>query len=94
MLRSLPFLAVGVSLAYGIPSLLANDPEPIVEGNAYAGAQWAVWALVLFAMTRFAGSDHPPTEDDTLSPRRRWVAIGTLALFVLLFMPTWMRAFG
>lgn len=94
VLWTLPFLAVLVSVAYGVPSLLAHDPEVVVEGNLYAGAQWAVWALVLFAMTRFAGSEHPPTEDDTLSPRRRWVAIGTLALFALLFMPTWMRAFG
>lgn len=93
VLVGLPFLAVAVSVAYGLPAWLAGAPEPIVMGNMLAGSQWLVWALVLFAMTRFAGSDHPPTEDETLSAGRRKIAIGTLVLFALLFMPTWMRAF-
>jgi hypothetical protein len=39
-------------------------------------------------MGRFSGYDHPPCEGAPLSPLRRRVAIGCLALFVLLFMPT------
>ena len=91
VLRGLPFLAVAVSLAYFLPARLANAPFPLLVANAWAGAQWLVWAGVLYAMTRLAGSDHPPTEDDRLSPRRRTVAVATLVLFALLFMPTWMR---
>jgi len=91
VLRALPLLAVGVSLAYLFPSWLAGAPKPILASNALAGTQWLVWGVVLYLMTRVAGSDHPPTEDDQLSRRRRWIAIATLALFVLLFMPTWIR---
>ncbi len=92
VLRGLPFLAVAVSLAYFLPSAMAGDPRSILVANLFAGTQWMVWALLLYGMTRMAGSAHPPTEDATLSPRRRWIAIATLALFALLFMPTWMRA--
>jgi hypothetical protein len=35
--------------------------------------------------------EHPPTDDDVLSPRRRVLAWATLALFVALFMPAWLR---
>jgi membrane-associated protease RseP (regulator of RpoE activity) len=51
------------------------------------GANWIVWFVLLTAMTFFAGPNHPPTDDDRLSPGRRVVAWGTLLLFVLLFMP-------
>lgn len=91
VLGSLPFLAVAVSLIYLLPSWLAGAPKPILASNALAGTQWLVWGVVLYLMTRVAGSDHPPTDNDRLSRRRRWIAIATLALFALLFMPTWMR---
>jgi membrane-associated protease RseP (regulator of RpoE activity) len=52
-------------------------------------AFWLEWFVVLGVIGRFSGGgDHPPTEPGELSPKRRLVAIGTLALFVLLFMPT------
>ena len=78
-------------LAYFLPSALAGAPRPILAANALAGTQWLVWALLLFGMTRMAGSEHPPTEDTRLSRKRRWVAVVTLGLFAVLFMPTWMR---
>lgn len=53
------------------------------------GLVWVIWFVLLLVV----GRDHPPTEPGTLSPRRRWVAWGCLALFVLLFMPTPMRAY-
>ena len=93
VLKGLPFLAVAVSLAYFLPAALAGAPRPVLAANLFAGTAWLVWAVLLLGMTRLAGSEHPPTEDDTLSRRRRWIAIATLALFGLLFMPTWMRAF-
>ena len=90
-LALMPALAVVVSLAYGVPSWLAGDHGDRLVSNALAGMQWGVWGILLLVMTRFAGIDHPPTDDDTLSPKRRVVAVATLALFVLLFMPTWFR---
>lgn len=59
---------------------------------------WAAWAVVLvitLAMERRAGVlrphdllDHPPTGAAPLGPGRKAVAWLTLAMFVLLFMPT------
>jgi membrane-associated protease RseP (regulator of RpoE activity) len=69
---------------------------PVFRGVAYedlfhravsASAPWFVWFVVLTLLERLGGGGHPPTEPGTLSPGRRVVAIGTLVLFVLLFMP-------
>ena len=91
VLFALPVLAVVVCGAYALSGWLAGHRGDTLEYDAAAGIQWAVWAAVLFLMSRTVGIAHPPTEDVTLSPRRRWVAIGTLSLFVLLFMPSWIR---
>ena len=91
VLRLLPIMALLVCIAYGLPSYLAGDRGDRLIANAMAGVQWMVWAALLYGMTRFAGSDYPPTEDDTLSPRRRVIAVFTLSFFVLLFMPSWLR---
>jgi hypothetical protein len=40
-----------------------------------------------------SGGGHPPTEPGELSSVRRIVAVGTLVLFVLLFMPTPMMSY-
>jgi len=49
---------------------------------------WLFWFGLLFLVRRMGGGDHPPTEPGELSPRRRWIAILSLVIFVLLFMPT------
>jgi len=49
---------------------------------------WLMWFGLLHLVKRASGQDHPPTEPGELSPWRRVVAIVSLALFVLLFMPT------
>jgi membrane-associated protease RseP (regulator of RpoE activity) len=49
---------------------------------------WLVWFVVLRAIMRVSGREHPPTEPGELSPIRKAVAVLTLVLFVLLFMPT------
>jgi membrane-associated protease RseP (regulator of RpoE activity) len=50
---------------------------------------WLLWFVVLGVIGRFSGgAAHPPTEPGTLSPVRRVVAVVTLVLFFLLFMPT------
>ncbi len=49
---------------------------------------WITIFILLMVLRRLSGSRHPPVDQSELSPRRRIVAIVTLALFVLLFMPT------
>lgn len=50
------------------------------------GINWLVWWLLLRAMTR--RGNHPPVEEGSvLSPGRRALAIATLVLFVLMFVP-------
>jgi membrane-associated protease RseP (regulator of RpoE activity) len=69
--------------------VLRGVPYATVEENAImSSAMWAVWFVLLSLLERFSGGSHPPTEPGTLSPVRRVVAIGSLVLFVLLFMPT------
>lgn len=91
VIPALPVLALGVSLAYGLPSYLRGIRGDRLLYDATAGIQWLVWAFVLWLLTRATGPGHPPTEDATLSPRRRAVGWATLGLFALLFMPAWLR---
>jgi membrane-associated protease RseP (regulator of RpoE activity) len=91
VIRLLPVLALIVCLVYGLPSYLAGERGDQLMFDATAGLHWLVWAFVLWILTRATGSGHPPTEDSTLSPRRRIVGWVTLGLFVLLFMPAWLR---
>lgn len=92
--RVLPLLGVVVGLAYVVPSWLGGTRGFQLLYDGLAGVQWVVWAAVLWLMTRAAGPKHPPTGPEPLSPRRRWVAIGTLVMFALLFMPSWVRIVG
>ena len=55
------------------------------------GLIWVVWFVLLYAMRRMAGVNHPPTDPGELSRGRRVVAVLCLLLFVVLFMPTPMR---
>lgn len=62
-----------------------------IIGDAIAAAiPWLFWTLLLFAMRRFAGKKHPAVEPGELSAGRRAVAVVTLVLFALLFMPAWL----
>lgn len=49
---------------------------------------WLMWFGLLHLMKRIGGRDHPPTEAGELTPGRKVIAVLTLALFFLLFMPT------
>jgi len=89
--RSLPVVALLTGAMFGIPALLAQRPWGEVLSEWASGLHWLVWFAVLTGLGRVAGDEHPPTDDATLSPVRRVIAIGTLALFVLLFMPWWIR---
>ncbi len=87
----LPVLAVIVSAAYGLSSYMAGVRGDRLYADAAAGMHWLVWAVVLGLLTRATGPGHPPTEATELSPGRRVVGWFTLSLFILLFMPSWIR---
>lgn len=58
-----------------------------------AATVWIGITLLLWLLRGVSGAQHPPVDDDKLSPKRRIVAAFTLFLFVLLFMPTPWAAF-
>jgi hypothetical protein len=52
---------------------------------------WFLWVgLILFLLSPY----HPPALDDVtqLDPRRRWLGYLVIAIFILTFVPTPMRA--
>ena len=51
-------------------------------------AVWVIVQVLLLVLRRIRWLDHPPVDDAQLSSGRKAVAIGTLILFVLLFMPS------
>lgn len=53
-----------------------------------AATVWISIFVLLWLLRGVSGANHPPVDDSRLSPKRRVVAVLTLALFVLLFMPT------
>lgn len=91
VLAALPIVAIVTGIAYGVPAYQAGASGEVLLSAFAAGASWLVWFLVLALMSRLSGIDHPPFQGGTLSPARRAVAIGCLVLFVLLFMPSWLR---
>jgi len=49
---------------------------------------WLMWFGLLHLLARFGGREHPPTDPGQLSSGRKVIAVITLVLFFLLFMPT------
>ena len=86
----LPFSAA-VALGYGLPAFLEGKRGDALWGELGPAMQWLTWWFLLALMARRGGREHPPTDRGSLSPRRRVVAVFTLSLFVLLFMPAWLR---
>ena len=64
-----------------------------VYRDSQPGMVWLIWFALLAVLRRASGGvDHPPTDEgEQLSPGRKAIAIGTLVLFVLIFMPTPLR---
>jgi membrane-associated protease RseP (regulator of RpoE activity) len=70
-----------------------------LEGEAFwtkalTGSNWLFLGLlvfVFFVLVKKRGLNHPPTDDNTLSPGHRIVGIICLVLFVLTFMPVPLR---
>ena len=89
--RSLLPLAIGVALAYGIPEFLAGKHGYDLIAGFAPGWFWFLWWGLLSLFARGGEFEHPRVDPGPLSPTRRWLARGTLLLFVLLFMPAWLR---
>lgn len=84
-------VAVAVSLFYGLSAYAEGVRGENLAAAFAPGAHWAVWWLLLRFIVGRGKREHPKTDDDTLSPRRRILAWATLGLFVALFMPAWLR---
>jgi membrane-associated protease RseP (regulator of RpoE activity) len=85
------FFGVAVSLYYGLDALTAGKRGDALVVSFMAGMQWFIWWLLLTLIARRSRVEHPDTDPGPLSPRRRRVAAFTLLVFVLLFMPYWIR---
>jgi membrane-associated protease RseP (regulator of RpoE activity) len=75
------------------PALQTGLDDRLISMAVSASTPWLGWFVVLTVLERTSGGGHPPTEPGELSPGRRAVAIATLLLFVLLFMPTPMMTY-
>jgi membrane-associated protease RseP (regulator of RpoE activity) len=82
-------IAISISAGALVIAWRERAGAEALASAAQSGVHWFIWWLVLTLMARFMGDKHPPTEPSPLSPKRRVLAWITLALFVLLFMPTW-----
>jgi len=91
VLRTLLLLALAISAGSMFDAFQRGLKQAVILEAAAAGLQWGIWWLVLTWMSRANEGVHPPTAPSELSPARRIIAWVTLSLFVLLFMPTWMR---
>lgn len=68
--------------------LAATNPRSAWSSELFTPASvWALWAFVTWLVLRSSGGRHPPTEENSLTPARRVIAVFTLALFAALFMP-------
>jgi membrane-associated protease RseP (regulator of RpoE activity) len=89
--RRIRFSLLGVAAIVGavaaIGALRRHESWSAIGMATLTGGNWVVWFVLLTILLRVSGAKHPPTDDDRLSPGRRIVAWGTLALFALLFMP-------
>lgn len=83
MIRGLLLLAVAIAVRLGM-----TVPRALWSSDVFTPAViWGLWAALGRGLLRLSGDRHPPTDDETLSPVRRVVAVVTLACFALLFMP-------
>jgi len=89
--KALVPLGLGIALYHGGSAYLSGVSGQALESQVTVGAQWLVWGALLYWMSMGQDREHPATEGEPLSARRKIVAACTLALFVLLFMPVWLR---
>jgi membrane-associated protease RseP (regulator of RpoE activity) len=86
--RLLPVMFLLNFTRYMVPALGSADARDALESAISGSTLWLGWFVVLTVMRRAAGGEHPPTEPGELSPGRKLIAVASLVLFVLIFMPT------
>jgi membrane-associated protease RseP (regulator of RpoE activity) len=86
--RLLPVMFLFNFTRYMVPALGSADARDALESAISGSTLWLGWFVVLTVMRRAAGGEHPPTEPGELSPGRKLIAVASLVLFVLIFMPT------
>jgi membrane-associated protease RseP (regulator of RpoE activity) len=92
VLLALPVLAIAVGLHHG-QLLRAAGKNPWSFGTGYTqGINWLVFAVMIRALHRGEGAEHPPTSPEPLGLGRVAVGLLTLACGVALFMPVPLRA--
>ncbi len=90
--RALPLVALFVGAYFGVRAWQTGVRGEALIYEALAGVHWLVWAIFLKIIVARSGGRHPPTDPgERLSPLRRRLGWCVLALFVLLFMPSWLR---
>lgn len=91
--RGLLLLFAGNLVRFVVPVLLGTSHIGLLLA-VMNSLFWLMWFVVLGVIGRASGGpDHPPVEAGALSPVRRVLSWGCLALFVLLFMPTPMASY-
>lgn len=90
--RALLPLGLLVATWYGAAAINAGKRgEALWSAIEQPAMPWLMWWALLSWFGRGGKLEHPRTDPGPLSPGRRVIACVTLALFVLLFMPAWMR---
>jgi membrane-associated protease RseP (regulator of RpoE activity) len=84
--------AIVISATAGARAWRAGQGTDEIAEALLSGIHWFMWATVLSVMAHLAHGEHPPVEEGQLTPKRRLLAWFTLLMFILLFMPTWIRA--
>ena len=84
--------ALAIGCYYGGRAFLAGGGLGEIATEALTGFFWVAWALVLYILKRAGRGYHPPVSGDEKLGRNRFIiAVATLVLFVLLFMPVPIR---
>jgi membrane-associated protease RseP (regulator of RpoE activity) len=83
----LPLVALFNFRTYLWPLIRVGEWDRATK-SATSFALWLLWFVVLTLMRRLGEDEHPPTDPGELSPARRVIAVASLVLFVLIFMPT------
>lgn len=85
--RGLFVLGLGVALHGGLVARSKGFDMDGIVSAAIPGLTWFFLGLLLWFLHRKRGFSHPPTDDDTLSPRHRAIGFVCIGILVITFMP-------
>jgi membrane-associated protease RseP (regulator of RpoE activity) len=69
-----------------VPVLLGRSSQPLLAA-VFGSLFWLFWYGITGVMAQMTGAEHPPFDPGELDGPRRAVAVASLVLFVVLFMP-------